>query len=105
MCRLEPDVRRRNVYDFQNSRNATNYSNSEMAMLNQQWNDMSTHGVVSMDKIVDSAYDLTSMMPIAVDKVKGLTQAVVDYSQATQSSMQREWCDNSSFSRSVWSSY
>ena len=68
--------------------NATNYSNSEMAMLNQQWNDMSTHGVVSMDKIVDSAYDLTSMMPIAVDKVKGLTQAVVDYSQATQSSMQ-----------------
>ena len=32
-------------------------------------------------KIVDSAYDLTSMMPIAVDKVKGLTQAVVDFSQ------------------------
>jgi TP901 family phage tail tape measure protein len=72
-------------YAAKNVQAGTGYTNEEMSMIVHQFNEMSTHGVVSMQKIVDAAYDLTTTLPMSADKVKGFTQSVINYSQATQS--------------------
>jgi len=72
-------------YAARNMQAGTGYTNAEMSMILKQYNDMSIGGMVSMQRLVDSAYDLTTTLPMAAEKVKGFTQAVVDYSQATQS--------------------